>query len=185
MKVIAGLFALVSLVSASPATSESQVSSLGKRALPSGWNDCGALADPVQVTSFVINPEKPKWEDTITVSNIEGKVRKTFLTNTLYAKVEISIISKGTTIPITIRTPSTCATFYAWMFGWFCATVPTLSGTIPSGGSASFSPSQMLASQPSLKATFDEGVTIGITIRIMNDYDGQQLDCVTNPKYVA
>jgi hypothetical protein len=182
MKVITGLFALVSLVSASPAISDS---SLGKRALPSGWNDCGALTDPVQVTSFVINPEKPKWADTITVSNIEGKVRKTFLTNTVYAKVEISIISQGTTIPITIRTPSTCATFYAWMFGWFCATAPTLSSTIPSGVSASFSPSQVLASQPSLKATFDEGVTIGITIRIMNDYDGQQLDCVTNPKYVA
>jgi hypothetical protein len=178
MKVITTLFALVSLVSASPSISESQVSSLGKRALPYGWNDCGALSDPIQATSFVIRREISDLisEDKITVSNIEGKVRKIFLTNKLYAKVEISISSANiTTIPITIRTPSTCATFYAWFFGSFCATVPTLSGTIASGVSASF---------PPLRKSVVRG-TIGITIRIINDYDGQQLECVTNPNHVA
>jgi hypothetical protein len=183
MKVAAAFLALISLVSAVPATSEAQISSLEKRALPAGWTDCGALSDPVQVHTFAISPYKPKWTDKITISNIKGQVRKQFTVTTVRAMVQITFKSFGGTTINTgwINTPSVCNTFN--LFG--CIPVTVGPGSDVSAPSASFTPSDMLANEPSLKSAFDTGATISIKIRIINDYDGQQIDCVENQAFVA
>jgi hypothetical protein len=185
MKVITTLLALVSLISASPATSEAQVSSLERRALPDGWSSCGQLSYPLQVTSFTVTPYKPKWTDTISVSNIEGQVRRSFKITSTRAMVQIIFKTLGGTTINTgwISTPSVCNTVnFLWCWA---VTIKAGSAIPPSAASASFTPSEMLASQSSLQSAFDSGATVSIKIRVINDYDGQELDCVQNPTFVA
>jgi hypothetical protein len=182
MKIATALLALISLVSASPAISEPQVSSLEKRALPAGWSDCGAISDPVQVHTFTISPNKPKWTDKITISNIQGQVRKKFTVTSTRAMVQIIFKSLGGTINTGwISTPSICSTITFF----FCVPVTVSPGSAVSAPAAYFKPSEMLANQPSLQSAFDDGATISIKIRIINDYDGQQIDCVENPAFIA